>query len=263
MPVKPLRTLRFDHGRRRQAIVESLIADVLQGRLRAGQHLGTQELAQRHGVSHTPIREALIVLAGVGVIDLLPNRGAVVRKVTAADVREVCQVRRVLECEATQRACGRIDRLELTSLGTELRRLMRGARQSKPAFIARARSLDDRLHDLIAASCGNRFLGRELSRLKILFRAFRDMAWAYEEMRSDFRRLAGEAKEHLAIVDALLAENAREAARAMARHIRSGFKYWSRALPKTTIDPSAGVQAIAVSTRQNGSNEKHHKNGRR
>jgi DNA-binding GntR family transcriptional regulator len=262
MPVKPLRTLRFDHGRRRQAIVESLIADVLQGRLRAGQHLGTQELAQRHGVSHTPIREALIVLAGVGVIDLLPNRGAVVRKVTAADVREVCQVRRVLECEATRRACGRIDHRELEALRTELGRLMRGARRSKPAFIARARALDDHLHDLIAASCGNRFLGRELSRLKILFRAFRDMAWAYEEMRSDFRRLAGEAKEHLAIVDALLAENAREAARAMARHIRSGFKYWSRALPATTIDPSAGVQASAVSTRQNGSNEKHHKNGR-
>jgi DNA-binding GntR family transcriptional regulator len=263
MPIKSLRKLRFDHGQRRQAIVESLIADVLQGRLRAGQHLGTQELAQRHGVSHTPIREALIVLAGVGVIDLLPNRGAVVRKVTAADVREVCQVRRVLECEATRRACGRVDRRELMSLGMELQRLMRGARQSKPAFIARARVLDDRLHDLIAASCGNRFLGRELGRLKILFRAFRDMAWAYEEMRSDFRRLAGEAKEHLAIVDALLAENAKEAAKAMAQHIRSGFKYWSRALPATTIDPSAGVPAIAVSTRQYGSGEKHHKNGKR
>src|SRR5262245_47066401 len=55
--------LRFDRGQRRQAIVESIIAEVLQGRLRAGQHLGTQELAERHGVSHTPIREALVALA--------------------------------------------------------------------------------------------------------------------------------------------------------------------------------------------------------
>src|SRR5262245_19246913 len=263
MPVKPLHALRFDHGQRRQAIVESLIADVLQGRLRAGQHLGTQELAQRHGVSHTPIREALIVLAGVGVIDLLPNRGAVVRKVTAADVREVCQVRRVLECEATRRACGRIDRRELMSLGTDLQRLMRGARRSKPAFIARARALDDRLHDLIAASCGNRFLGRELSRLKILFRAFRDMAWAYEEMRSDFRRLAGEAKEHLEIVNALLADNAKHAARAMARHIRSGFKYWSRALPTSPNNHSCDGHENLVSSSHNGSSENHHKNGKR
>jgi len=238
------RVLRFDRGQRRQAIVEALIADVLQGRLRAGQHLGTQELAERHGVSHTPIREALIALAGVGVIDLLPNRGAVVRKVTAADVREVCQVRRVLECEATRRACGRIDRGQLESLAAELKRLTRGAGRSKPSFIAQARVLDDRLHDLIAGSCGNRFLAHELGRLKILFRAFRDMAWAFEELRSDYRRLAGEATEHLAIVDALLAEDAREASRAMARHIRSGFKYWSRALPSTTsaANGSNGMQ---------------------
>src|SRR5947207_2154690 len=92
--------LKCDHGLRRQTIVQSLLADVFQGRLHAGEHLVTQELAERFGVSHTPIREALITLAGIGIIDLLPNRGAIVRKVTASEVREVCQVRRVLECEA-------------------------------------------------------------------------------------------------------------------------------------------------------------------
>ena len=106
----------FDRGQRRQAIVESLLADVFQGRLHAGQHLVTQDLAERFGVSHTPIREALIALAGIGIIDLLPNRGAVVRRVSAKDVREVFQVRRVLECEAVRRACGRIDLAELTAL---------------------------------------------------------------------------------------------------------------------------------------------------
>ncbi len=263
MRLKPPYSTRFDHGQRRQAIVESLIADVLQGRLHAGQHLGTQELAVRHGVSHTPIREALIVMAGVGIIDLLPNRGAVVRNVTVRDVREVCQVRRVLECEAIRRACGAIDRTELESLRAELKRLMRGARQSRVSFIAQARALDDRLHDLIAASCGNRFLARELTRLKIVFRAFRDMAWAYEELRSDSRRLAGEAKEHLAIVDALMAENAKGAAKAMAEHIRSGFKYWSRALPTTAIGHSSGVQTAAISTRHNGSSNRPQENGKR
>ena len=97
--------LKCDHGLRRQAIVQSLIGDVFQGRLNAGAHLVTQELAERFGVSHTPVREALIALAGIGLIDLLPNRGAVVRRVTVTDVREVCQVRRALECEATRSAC--------------------------------------------------------------------------------------------------------------------------------------------------------------
>src|SRR5205823_14582374 len=85
------------HGLRRQTIVQSLLTEVFQGRLSAGQRLVTQDLAERFGVSHTPIREALIALAGIGILDLLPNRGAVVRPVTARDVREVCQVRRALD----------------------------------------------------------------------------------------------------------------------------------------------------------------------
>src|SRR5437868_499388 len=143
--------LRCHHGLRRQTIVQSLLADVFQGRLRAGGHLVTQELAVRFGVSHTPIREALIALAGIGIIDL------------------------------------------------------------------------------IAESCGNRFLAQELSRLKTLFRAFRDVSWQRDEARNDYHRLAEESGEHLAIVEALLANDAKLAGRAMARHIRSGVKYWSRA----------------------------------
>src|SRR5271168_5216366 len=94
--------LKCDHGLRRRTIVQALLTEVFEGRLRAGQHLVTQELAERFGVSHTPIREALIALEGIGIIDLLPNRGAVVRQLTARDIREVCAVRRVLECEAAR-----------------------------------------------------------------------------------------------------------------------------------------------------------------
>lgn len=224
-------TTRWDHGQRRRAVVESLLADVFEGRLGAGQHLVTQDLAERFGVSHTPIREALVTLAGIGIIDLVPNRGAIVRPVTSKDVREIAQVRRVMECEATRLACGRTDLGELESLAAELRRLVDASVRGGPRFIEKARAIDSRLHDLIAASCGNDFLASELSRLKILFRAFRDVAWAYVTARSDYRRLAGEAREHLAIVEALLAGEARQAARAMSLHIRSGVKYWSRAIP--------------------------------
>ena len=227
--------LTCDHGLRRQAIVASLLADVFQGKLRAGQRLVTQELAGRFGVSHTPIREALIALAGIGIIDLLPNRGAVVRAVESRDVHEVCQVRRVLECEATRRACGRICLAELHALAADIKRLTVVARPSG-AFIAQARALDSRLHDLIADCCDNAFLAKELSRLKVLFRAFRDVAWEHSGARNDFHRLAEEAREHLAIVEALLAGDARAAARAMARHIHSGSKYWSRAMPAASDD---------------------------
>jgi DNA-binding GntR family transcriptional regulator len=224
--------LAVDHGLRRQAIVESILTNVFRGELHAGEHLVTQDLAERFGVSHTPIREALIALAGIGIIDLLPNRGALVRRVSAREVREVCQVRRVLECQAARSACGRIDLKQLQSLAAELRRLLEVKNRSGSRFVADARALDSRLHDLIADSCGNAFLAKEIGRLKTLFRAFRDVAWERDQERHDYHRLAEESREHLAIVDALLSNDGKEAARAMARHIRSGVKYWSRALPR-------------------------------
>jgi DNA-binding GntR family transcriptional regulator len=229
MPQNP-RPLEYDHGQTRRTIVQSILSDVFQGRLQAGKHLVTQELAERFGVSHTPIREALITLAGIGVIDLQPNRGAIVRRVSARDVREVCQVRRALECEATRSACGRIDRTELRTLGEDLKRLTSPTSRTGPRFIVRAQELDSRLHDLIATSCGNAFLANELNRLKILFRAFRDFAWERDSQRRDYHRLTEEGHEHLAIVDALLEEKRIQAVQAMSRHIRSGIRYWSRAL---------------------------------
>jgi DNA-binding GntR family transcriptional regulator len=210
------------------------LADVFQGRLRAGTHLVTQELAERFGVSHTPIREALIALAGIGIIDLPPNRGAIVRRVTPREVREVCQVRRALECEATRSACGRIDLGELHALAGDLRRMIAVKPRMGARFIAEARAVDSRLHDLIADSCDNAFLAQEISRLKTLFRVFRDVAWERSQVGNDCHRVAEEAREHLAIVEALLAGDAKSARLAMSRHIRSGARYWSRALPNGT-----------------------------
>lgn len=231
--------LQCDHGLRRQTIVEAILADVFQGRVRAGEHLTTQELADRFRVSHTPIREALIALSGIGIIDLVPNRGAIVRRVTVHEVREVCQVRRVLECEATRSACGQIDLDQLKQLQSDLERLMTVTPSAQSQFIEEARAVDSRLHDLIADSSGNAFLAKEISRLKILFRAFRDVAWQHDEARHDYHRLTEEAREHLEIVEALRNGDASAARRAMAHHIHSGLRYWSRALPKPNNDAAS------------------------
>lgn len=232
---------RSDHGRLRQKIVEGLLADVFSGRLSAGRHLVTQELAVRYNVSHTPIREALIALAAMGIADLVPNRGAIVRRVTSKDVHEVMQVRRALECEAVRLACGQIELEELDRLTAELRRMATKKLSQPVPFVEQARALDSRLHDLIAASCGNRFLANELNRLKTLFRAFRDVAWTEHQARNDFRRLADEAREHLAIVEALRAGDTRGAVRAMARHLRSGVRYWARGLTESPEVPAAQI----------------------
>jgi len=211
--------------------VESLLREIVNGQVRSGEHLVTQALARRFGVSHTPVREALVMLAGMGLVDVAPNRGAIVRRMTAREVREICQVRRALECEAIRLACGRIDVAQLEELRAELRTMTSVEPSDQHGIITEARSIDSRLHDLIAGRSGNAFLVHELGRLKILFRAFRDAAWDHSESRNDYHRLGAEAHEHLAIIEALLRGDKQGAVRDMAGHIASGMKYWCRAIP--------------------------------
>ncbi len=232
---------RVDHGQRRTAVADAMLSDIFRGHLKAGTRLVIHDLAARYGVSPTPIREALATLEGIGVVDIAPNCGAVVRRMTATDVEEVSLVRNALECAAVKLACGRIETAELEELAALLRQQAKTAlsvarassdaslREIKKAIDA-ARSLDSRLHDLIAEASGNRFLAKELGRLKLLFRTFRDAAWDRRRAAADLARFPEEAHEHLAIVTALLANDATAAARAMARHIESGMTYWARGL---------------------------------
>ncbi|APW61929.1 GntR family transcriptional regulator [Paludisphaera borealis] len=228
----------WDHGRRRQVLVESLLREIVNGSIRPGEHLVTQALARRFGVSHTPVREALIMLAGMGLVDAAPNRGSIVRRVTTREVREICQVRRALECEAVRLACGRIPTSDLVALREALLALIGVEEDHWVGGVTEARALDSRLHDLIASGSGNSFLVNELGRFSILFRTFRDVAWSHSESRNDYHRLDAEAREHLAVVEALLAGDRQAAVAAMARHIAAGVDYWSRALPEGASPPA-------------------------
>jgi DNA-binding GntR family transcriptional regulator len=216
----------WDHGQRRQTVVEHLLKDILHGRLRPGQRLVTRALSARLHVGHTPIREALITLTGIGVVEMRPNRGAVVRVLRPREVRDIYLVRRALECEAVRTACGRVGEDDLRSLAADIRGLIGSAETDRERLIEKARSLDNRLHDLIAKDCGNIFLIDELNRLKLLYRAFRDSAYEQEGPLNNYLRKDVEAREHLAIVEAMLARDHGASVRAMSRHILSSIKYF-------------------------------------
>lgn len=241
----PASRIAGDRGLRREWIVQELLRQIIQGELRSGQRLVTEELAGRFGVSHTPIREALITLAGMGIIELAPNRGATIRRVTAREVREVGQVRRALECEAVRLACGRIALQDLVTLEHELQKLDAMVSHGSSVVIAQAQLLDSRLHDIIADSSGNSFLMHELHRLKILFRAFRDAAWEFDGRTNAYGRLQEEIREHLEIVQALAARDRQAAARAMSQHIRSGVIYWMKAIPRESSFGSGNSRLLS------------------
>ena len=78
---------------------------IVQGRLAPGTRLNERLLCVQFGVSRTPLREAIKLLAAEGLVELLPNRGAIVAKVEAARVAETLAVMGVLEALAGELAC--------------------------------------------------------------------------------------------------------------------------------------------------------------
>lgn len=211
LPIEPV--LR---GSLRQQVASRLMTAIFQGRFRSGQRLVVQDLASAYQASPTPVREALLELASLGLVILLPNRGAIVQPFGPAEIREISEVRRLLEVEAARCACGRIPEDSLVSLEAELIELGSLARDTE--WDRRARDVDTRLHGLVAESCGSRRLAAEIHRYLGLFRALRDLSHQRDAWTNYSR--SNDVPEHLAIV-AALRTSAAEAAATMDRHIRS------------------------------------------
>src|SRR4051812_7807062 len=81
---------------------------ILEGELKPGERLRAEALAQRFGTSRTPIREALLQLEAHGLVEVEPNRGAVVKTFDRDDLRDLYEVRALIEPRAAARAATRI-----------------------------------------------------------------------------------------------------------------------------------------------------------
>lgn len=91
------------------AAVETIRTAILQGKLPPGHRLKEGELATELGISRTPIREALFTLQAEGLVDSTPNRGATVRSYRLDELREMYDLRALLESHAARRAASRIE----------------------------------------------------------------------------------------------------------------------------------------------------------
>jgi len=211
-PIEPVA-----RGNLRQQVSARLMTAIFQGRFRSGQRLVVQDLASSYQASPTPVREALLELASLGLVALLPNRGAVVQPFGPEEIREISDVRRLLEVEATRRACGRAPEEELSAIETELTDL--GELPLDQEWDVRAREVDTRLHGLIAGSCGSRRLAAEIDRYLLLFRTLRDLSHRRDAWTNYSR--SNDVPEHMAIVVALREADVEAAVAAMDRHILS------------------------------------------
>ncbi len=181
--------------------------------LRGGDPLTEQPVAQRLGISRTPLREAMQRLEGEGLLIKTANRSYVVRKVELGEYLQSLRVREVLEAEAAALAAGRIPADVVAAVRADVLALERLEPYDTHAHWA----CDDRVHGLFIDACGNTVMAGILRDLRATTRLF--------EIAQLADRLGPDSREHLAILDALAAGDGPAARAAMAAHARSLFDF--------------------------------------
>jgi DNA-binding GntR family transcriptional regulator len=205
-------------------IAYRLQRDILERRIGLGDHLAQDELCVRFGVSRTPIREALARLAASSLVDLRPNRGAIVRRPGRREIRELYELRAELEGFAAERAAARLDRAtgrRLERLQGELSELLQerpspGAEaDDRSAFAAALGAANDAIHDLVLTVADNDALVQDVQRLRGRF----PKDYVTEAAGEADELLALNVTEHEEILAALAEGDGRHARRAMTDHV--------------------------------------------
>ncbi len=144
-----------------ERVAHDLRAAILHGELAAGSRLGEVELAERLGVSRTPVREALSRLAAEGIVEIQPNRGARVATWTVAELEGVFDLRTTVEPQLTALAAAHAGPADLDELDELAGRMVQvgspGPQQDLDALVPLNRAFHDRLvaladHPALAAA---------------------------------------------------------------------------------------------------------------
>ncbi|GAB4176377.1 MAG: GntR family transcriptional regulator [Thalassobaculales bacterium] len=193
-----------------EALVDSLRDMIIEGELAAGTRVPEKALCLRFGVSRTPLREALKVLASEGMLTLPPNRGAWVAPLTAAEVDEVVEVLAALEALAGPLAARRATAAqvkEIEALHYEMR--AEAARGNLRDYFR----LNQEIHRRIIEAAGNPTLAATYAGLNARIRRARYQANLSPE------RWQRAIQEHEAILQALLARNGERLGRLLHDHL--------------------------------------------
>ncbi len=198
-----------------ESVLLRLEDEILSGKLKRGDTLTEGSLTARLGASRTPVRAALHRLAEDGLVEIAPNRGAVVIGVTTEDLIDIYKIRIRLEGLASREAALKIsdeDKKSLTD-SVELSEFYINKRDAE-----KLKELDSEFHDIIYRASGNRLLCKTLSDLHKKIKRYRKISLSVTD------RLEKSVKEHREILTAISAGNAQEADRLTALHIESALE---------------------------------------
>ncbi|MCB1482103.1 MAG: GntR family transcriptional regulator [Rhodobiaceae bacterium] len=195
-------------------LVERVRGLVVEGALQPGEKIPERELCERFGVSRTPLREALKVLASDGLVQLTPNRGATVARLTVEDLEDVFPVMGALEALAGELACHNITDEQIAEI-QDVHRKMVACYEARmlPEYF----QLNQRIHELILEAAGNRTLSAQYSSLAQRIRRARFMANASDA------RWKQAVSEHEEIISALESRNGEALASILKLHLNNKF----------------------------------------
>lgn len=208
-----------------EEVYSRLMRKILDGNFKEGSRLREEILCRELGVSRTPVREALIRLAREGILEQIPRRGCVLRKLPPEEIEELLSCRRLLECLVLREYFDGIDRKKCRALSDNLNDAVK---QDGGELRAALLSADEELHELIVSACRNRFLSEELKRLQLLCRPYRVLRCAEAE------DTAAIFKERQHIIKAILSGNAEKAEAALSTHFEKSSRYYLKT--KSTED---------------------------
>lgn len=194
----------------RDVVFNTLRRSILTGELKPGERLMEIHLADKLGVSRTPIREAIRKLELEGLVTMIPRRGAEVAQITEKSLRDVLEVRRALDALAVELACERITAEELERLKEACEAFEAETKKGNANQVAKA---DVRLHDIILMASGNERLMQMISNLSQQMYRYR---LEYVKDESNYEQLI---MEHRMIYEAVRDKDKHTGAKMMKLHI--------------------------------------------
>jgi DNA-binding GntR family transcriptional regulator len=210
----------YGHPSRTEVVLAAIKHGILTGEFKPGQALVETELAERLGVSKTPVREALKTLAGSGLVEMLPYKGVTVRAVDRQAARAIYDMRLLLEPVAAART---------TLAGVSLAAAHAALDAADAADDAADRSLANRaFHRVLYAGCGNPLMVKALDELRDQTALASSVAWS-----SRPASWQQEAREHRGILAAAEAGDAELVRSLMRGHIGS---FMARNFPESEAE---------------------------
>lgn len=194
----------------RDVVFNTLRRAILTGELKPGERLMEIHLANRLGVSRTPIREAIRKLELEGLVIMIPRRGAEVAQITEKSLKDVLEVRRALDALCAELACDRISDEEKEKLRQACKEFEHATRTGDVTTIAAA---DVAFHDIIVEATGNKRLIQLINNLSEQMYRYR---FEYIKDESGHDNLIS---EHRMIYESIIRQDKVKAAEAAQLHI--------------------------------------------